>query len=149
VFASPPNVTDYTTFLYNVVGIPAANLTDDAPIIATSLQIAQDIVNCKIAAGSADLYVLAVYNLAADRLINFAPDVADQSYFKDLRKDLGLSSVSVGVPSQASDNGTAVGILNPEQMKLLTLANLQMLKTPQGRQYLGIAQSVGTLFGVS
>lgn len=149
MFAPPPNVTDYTTFLYEVVGIPAVNLPSDAPIIATSLQIATDIVSKAILFASADMYVLAVYNLAADRLINYAPDVTGQTYFRDLRVKLKLLSLSVGVPSAASDQGTSVGLLNPESLKGLTLANLQNLKTPCGRQYLEIAQAFGSIWGVS
>lgn len=144
-----PNITDYTTFLYDHVGIPEDNLPSDAPIIATSLQIAQDIVSFAILRASADLYTLAVYNLAADRLLNYAPDVANQTWFRDQRKKMRLMELSVGVPTSVSDNGTAVGVLNPEALKNLTLANLQMLKTPCGRAYLEIAQSWGTIWGVS
>lgn len=144
-----PNITDYTAFLYDVVGIPAANLPGTAPIIATSLQIAQDIVSFAILRASADLYTLAVYNLAADRLLNYAPDVPDQTWFRDTRKRMRLLELSVGVPTSVSDGGTSVGILNPEALKNLTLANLQNLKTPVGRAYLEIAQAYGTVWGIS
>ena len=144
-----PNITDYTTFLYNVVGIPEANLPGTAPIIATSLQIAQDIVSFAILRASADLYTLAVYNLAADRLLNYAPDVPNQTWFRDQRVKMRLLELSVGVPTSVSDGGTSVGVLNPEALKNLTLANLQMLKTPTGRAYLEIAQAYGTVWGVS
>jgi hypothetical protein len=40
-------------------------------------------------------------------------------------------------------------MLNPEVMNNLTFADLQTLKTPWGRIYLGIAQDVGTLWGVT
>jgi hypothetical protein len=149
MFAPPPNVTDYTTFLYEVVGIPAVNLPSTAPIIAMSLQIATDIVSKAILFASADMYVLAVYNLAADRLFNFASDVEGQTYFDDYRKKWKILSLSVGVPAAASDQGTSVGLLNPESLKGLTLANLQNLKTPMGRDYLQIAQSLGAIWGVS
>lgn len=214
MFTSPPNLTDYLTFLYQVVGIPEDNfpsvtgtaaagsqttLTDTAqawtvnqwarsivsdstqgematvisntsttltfaalsnPVLAgdgylvgpqallASFDVAMAIVN-QILVCAPTLYVLAVYNLGADRLINYAPDVAGQSYFKDLRRDFRLTQVSVGVPSAASDQGTATGILNPEFMKTMTLADLQTLKTPYGREYMGIALSVGTLWGLS
>lgn len=149
MLGAAPNITDYTTFLYNVVDIPVANLPDTAPIIATSLQIAQDIVSFAILRASADLYTLAVYNLAADRLLNYAPDVSGQTWFRDTRKKMRLLELSVGVPTSVSDGGTSVGVLNPEALKNLTLANLQLLKTPYGRQYLEIAQSWGTIWGVS
>lgn len=145
-----PNQTDYTSFLYGVVGIPTANLPASDPMIATTLKIALEIVNAILNMGSATLYTLAVYNLGADRLINFANDIDGQSYFKDLRKELRILDVRVGVPSAANDAGTAVSILNPEQLKTLTLADLQTLKTPYGRQYMGIAQDFGpTIWGLS
>jgi hypothetical protein len=42
-----------------------------------------------------------------------------------------------------------VGLLNPEAMKTFTLANLQNLKTPWGREYLAIAQRAGTTWGLT
>lgn len=219
MFTSPttPNLTDYVSFLYSVVGIPAANLpsavgtasggdtgalqdfsqswdlgqwagyavvdstqgetvavaSNDSStlffaatltnpvlvgdayqivpdIILTSLAIAQEIVNTALNQASPSIYTLAVYNLAADRLINFAMDVPNQTFFKDLRKSFRLTDVSVGVPSQVSDQGTAVGILNPEQMKLLTIQDLQVMKTIYGRTYLGFAQAYGrTIWGLT
>jgi hypothetical protein len=119
-------------------------------IAPVSLSIALEIVNQTLAQVSPTIYTLAVYNLAADRLINYAPDVAGQTFFQDLRKKLRLSEISVGVPSQASTDGLATGILNPEQMKLFTLGDLQTLKTGPGRQYMSFAQMVGrTVYGLS
>lgn len=118
------------------------------PVLLASLTIALATVNDMLTCTGV-MYVLAVYNLAADRLINYASDVPGQTYFKDLRKGFRLNDVSVGVPSAASDQGTAVGILNPEFMKTMTLADLQTLKTPYGREYMSIALSVGTLWGLS
>jgi hypothetical protein len=219
MFTNPgtPNLTDYVSFLYGVVGIPTANLptangfatggsngflqdtlqnwlanqwagysvvdviggqtasvassnrftlnflvpvanpvnVGDAYLVApdiilTSLSIAQEIVNTTLNLASATIYTLAVYNLAADRLINYAMDVANQTYFRDLRKTFRLTEVSVGVPSQVSDQGTAVGILNPEQMRLFTLQDLQTMKTSYGRQYMAFAQMYGrSIWGIS
>lgn len=211
-----PNLTDYLSFLSNVVGIPGSNfpsvtgiatggsqttLTDslavwtinqwkgsivndstqgvtasvlsntssiltfaalanpiavgDTYLIApqallTTFNIAMATVNDTLACASADLYVLAVYNLATDRLINYAPDVGGQTFFQDQRTKFRVLDVSVGVPSAASDQGTAVGILNPEFMKTMTLQDLQTLKTPWGRAYMGIALDYGSnLWGLS
>jgi hypothetical protein len=127
-------------------------------VLLVSLQVAQSIVNADIARFSGQMYVYAVYNLATDRLVNYAPDVPGQSFFKDLRGPpsknapygFNLRAWTPGVSSQVSDQGTAVGILNPEQMRLLTLAHLQNLRTPWGREYLGIAQGAGrTAYGIS
>jgi hypothetical protein len=119
-------------------------------IVPTSLAIAREIVNETLAQVSASIYTLAVYNLAADRLVNFASDVEGQTYFGDLRGQFRILDVSVGVPSSANDSGVGVGILNPEQMKMFTLQDLQTLKTPMGRQYMGFAQAYGpSIWGLS
>ena len=150
MFSPPANVTDYTTFLYGSVGIPTVALPNDDGIIADTLTIAQDVVNPLLASMSGTLYVLAVYNLAADRLLNYAADQANQTYFRDMRKELRLNDFSAGVPAAVSDNGTSVGLVNPEWMKAMTLQDLHTLKTPYGRRYMEIAQSWGpTIWGAS
>lgn len=119
-------------------------------VVPTSFAIAMEIVNGTIAQASARMYVLAVYNLAADRLINYALDVEHQTYFTDLRKMLRLNDPIIGVPAAANDGGTSVAILNPEQMKTFTLQDLETLRTPYGRQYIGIAQKYGpSIWGIS
>lgn len=149
MFTAAPNLTDYTSFLRTVVGIKAALLPDAADIIPTTLAIAKELVNEQLCAASSLMYTLAVYNLAADRLINYAPDVPEQTFFSDLRRTLRISDVSLGVVSASSDEGSSMAYLNPEQLKMLTLQDLQTLKTPYGRTYLGIAQSIGTNWGLS
>lgn len=148
---APPNVADYTTFLYTVVEIPEAQLPPTSQIIPVSLAIACETVNPALLVVPT-LYTLAVYNLAADRLINYAPDQPTQTYFKDLRgpKQLNLNSVSVGVPSATADQGTSAGILNPEFMKTMTLLDLGTLRTNPGRAYMEIALQYGSsIWGAS
>jgi len=121
-------------------------------IVQTTLSVALDIVNPYLACASSQIYVLAVYNLAADRLINYANDdqfVANQSYFEDLRAKLKISSFTPGVVTSSSDESTSVGLLNPEALKMLTLNDLQTLKTSYGRTYMGYAQAYGTLWGLT
>lgn len=116
-------------------------------IVQDSLTIALEIVNEALCHASTRIYTLAVYNLAADRLINFANDseiLANQTYFSDLReKKYKLSSFAPGVVASSSDEATATSLLNPEQMKNLTIMDLQTLKTPYGRQYMAFAQMWG------
>lgn len=115
----------------------------------TTYAVALDTVNDLLCIGSSQLYVLGVYNLGADRLINYAQDVPDQTYFFDQRKDYAIFRPSAGLPSSANDGGTAVGILNPEWMKTMTLQDLQTMKTPFGRRYMEIAQNFGVIWGMS
>lgn len=144
-----------TTNTLNVaVPFPANPNPGDAYLIASpALQatfcLAMDIVALALNA-SPNTYVLAVYNLAADRLINFALDIPNQTYFQDLRTNYRISQISVGVASSANDQGTAVGILNPKAMETFTMQDLQTLKTPYGRIYMGFAQNYGvSLWGLS
>ena len=98
---------------------------------------------------------MATYNLAADTLINFAQDPAVAPVFMDempywswLRKQYGVLNFVPGVIQSTSDEGTSASYEVAEQFKNYTIANLQNLKTPYGRQYLGIAGSWGTLWGM-
>jgi len=156
-----PNLADYQTWLYTVVagqaGLTQKILPPASEVIQATLDTAQAIVADQLTCASASaptttltVYVQAVYNLATDQLFNWASDVAGQTYFSSKRKDWNIFTLSVGVASQASDQGTAVGILNPEQMRLFTLQDLQTLKTPWGRRYMAYAQMYGrSLWGLS
>lgn len=146
---STPNVTDFTSFLRGQVGIGAAFLPDGSTAISNALTMAQESVNPLVANVSPLTYLMAVYNLAADYVINFAPDQAGQDFFQRKRHEFGVDAFTPGVPSSASDGGTAVGLVVTSAMEGLTLSQLQNLKTPWGRAYLAIAQRFGTLWGIS
>jgi hypothetical protein len=133
-----------------VTAMPAAPVPGDQYAIAPgsalmTLDVAVATVNPAICAASAELYTLAVYNLATDRLFNYAQDVPGQTFFRDQRgKDkLNLSAFAPGVVASSGDEGSSTSLLNPEAMKRFTLRDLQMLKTPWGREYMGIAQMYG------
>lgn len=225
VYPPPPNQTDFTSFLRTVAGIPATFLPDNSPWIPDALQVAQDTINTDLMAAAPNEATWAVYNLATDRVINWAPDqtlaitsmswasavvtvvtaaalapnlVIGQgfntviagvtplgynggieeaqvlsgnsftyslavnpgpvtvqgtyaaAYFAGLRASYGINVPSVGVVTASSDEATSITLTNPEQLRLLTLKDLRMLKTPFGREYLEFAQSYGqSLFGLS
>jgi hypothetical protein len=152
-----PTVTGYSWFLYNIVGIPVLAMPTDSPVIAWSFNVAMMIVNPTLAiVGSptgatppTNLYVECVYNLATDILINHAQDQAGRTYFADLRNSYNINSFAPGVVTSSTDSSTSTGLQPIEAMKNLTLANLQNLKTPYGRTYLGYAQAYGTLWGLT
>lgn len=128
---------------------PATSTQSTAEAIAATNQwivatfgVALRTVNRALAIAG-ELYGFAVYNLATDRLINWAPDVEGQSYFAGLRRDFKISRPALGVATSASDQGTSGTVLNPAFMQNLTLADLQTLKTPWGREYLSFAQQFG------
>lgn len=118
-------------------------------VVSASLGIALEVVNCALEIAPQH-YRLAVYNLAADRLLNYASDLPGQTFFKDTRRDYKLLNSTVGVVQAAADQGTSGAYLNLEAMKNFTLGDLQTLRTPFGRRYMDIAMSFGpNLYGVS
>src|SRR4051812_31048615 len=69
------------------------------------------------------IYSLAVYNLAADYLIQFAQDGATDPIYKDglkywqwMRKQFGVYNFTPGVVTSSGDQGTAATIAVSEQM---------------------------------
>ncbi|MEX3914884.1 hypothetical protein AB4Y43_01370 [Paraburkholderia sp. BR10872] len=154
------NVTDYTTFIQQTMGIPTSALPTNSPFILQTLALAQEIVNpalqnISLPGGSnlgytgPGIYELAVYNLGGDMLINFAADQPGQVFFQNARASYGINSFKAGVIGSSADATTSESMVVPEAMKNLTLQNLQNLKTPYGRQYLYFAQAFGTLWGLS
>jgi hypothetical protein len=120
------------------------------PSLSESLAVALAEVNELINLASPLLYTKAVYNLAADRLINFGVDVPGQTLLADARKKFDLVALNVGIVNSASDQGTSGSYVIPQQMQTFTMSDLQLMKTPFGRAYISIAQAYGpTLFGIS
>lgn len=140
----PPTLAGFQAFLAGVVGIDPLYLPPDSPVIGYAFHIAKTIVNHALwAAGT---YTLAVYNLGASQVINFAPDQPGRTYFHELRDKLGISDWTAGVITATSDQGTSESLLTPDFMKNLTMANLQQIKDPYGRQYIAFAQDYGTVW---
>lgn len=130
------------------MAVPVNALPDDSPFLSYAYDVALATVNPALATVP-PIYMLAVYNLGGDLLVNWAQDVPPSTYWRDLREKFAIYAFAPGVVSSSSDNGTSTSLLNPDQMKDFTLAALQNLKTPWGRQYLAWAQSYGPLWGLS
>lgn len=143
------SLSGFTLFIRNQMGIPDTVLPNTDPMIEQAYEVALAIVNPSFSAASTLIYDLMVYNLAGDNLINFAVDVPGSNYFYELRQTLALYVFVPGVVTSAGDGGTSGSIANTDAMKEFTLANLQNLKTPWGRQYLAYAQTYGGLWGLS
>lgn len=133
----------FVDFVRNSMGINTTVLPDSSTWIPLCYDIAVEIVNPVIQCISPLIYDQCVYNLGGDNLINFAQDVTGQTYFVDARVKFRINSFVAGVISESHDESTGENILVPDFFKKLTLANLQNLKTPWGRQYLAFAQSYG------
>lgn len=149
-----PTLAGFVTFLRDVVGLDPLVLPDNSPAIPMAYNVAGGLVNqaiFSVGCGpgfTADptqpsLYAYAIYNLAADRVINYAPDQAGRTDLKDLRQNYSINQFVPGVTSSSSDQGTAQSRLNTEAMKNFTMRDLQTLKTPYGRAYMEIAQDYG------
>ena len=160
ILTSSPSLAGFQEWTRIVMGVPVSVLPDDSPITPVAYQVALDIVNEQLQClGNGQIYTLAVYNLGGDNLINYAQDQTSPppspppanaaTYWTDLRAAFHIGAFVAGVISGSADQGTSQTILNPDFMKGLTMANLQQLKTPYGRQYLAFAQDVGTLWGLS
>lgn len=144
-----PTEAGFLAFIRNVMRIPTGALPDNEYIIGYAYNYAIMIVNQVLQiVGSPNpayptYYAIAVYNLAGDTLVNYAPDQPGSTYFADLRAALKLDSFVAGVVSSSSDNATSQSLELPDFFKNLTLDELQLLKTPWGRRYLGLAQAYG------
>lgn len=143
----------FTAFLRGVAGIEQINLPSSSPAIPMAYVYAKEIVSLQIEQASCPLYDLAVYNLATDYLINWAPDpIAGgccPGFFTKLRESYKITAFVPGVVSATADEGTSSSFVVPEAFKNFLLGDLQNLKTDFGRQYLAIAQRVGSLWGLT
>jgi len=148
------NITDFQYFVYTVMGVPASALPIVAPAtvnpdVETAFCLGFDTVNPFIRQVSPHYYNLALYNWAGDWLINWAEDAECSTYFADLRKKWNITTFVAGVVASTADVSTSTALATPDNLKNLTIGDLQYLKTPYGRMYLSIAQRMGSLWGIS
>lgn len=158
----------FVQFIRSVMQIGTTDLPDASLAITWAYNVALGTVNTSLALSAVPntfdpstgrqvtFYDLAVYNLAADNLVNYAidapgtaEDANGNTFFEALRFKWGVGSFSGGVVNSVSDVSTSTSLTVPDALAQLTLADLQNLKTPYGRQYLAIAQRYGTIWGLS
>lgn len=158
-----PTLAGFVAFIANVMGISTTVLPAGSPVIAAAYYIALEKVNPTLlvvpcsSPSYPTIYALAVYNLAGALLVEYAPDIPDAPnvtgsklpFFANLRQNFNINGFVGGVVQSSADETTSETLVVPEQMKNLTFSDLQMLKTPWGRTYLGFAQAVGTNWGIS
>lgn len=139
----------FLDFIRNTMKISEVFLPTDSPVIDMTYQLAVVVVNPQIQQFSALMYDAAVYNLAADYLINYATDVAPYTFFEDLRAKFDCIGFVSGVITSSSDEGTSQSLQTPTAFSELTLSDLQRLKTKYGRRYVEIAQQCSNSWGLS
>lgn len=157
-----PSLAGYTNWLYGTVGIPVTWLPTNQEWITWSYNTAIATVHPLIKRVPGPMYLQAVYNLGTHVLLTNCPDpvpapvppyqtdsTGDYGFFQWYRKQNNVLSNTLGTVNSSSDEGTSVSLTVPKQAENLTLSQLQMQTTPYGRAYLGIAQSIGTNWGIS
>ena len=154
-----PTLGGFVEFVTGTMGVPSGVINPANPpnYVTWAYDFALNFVNqalqCVPNAGSGwSLYAVAVYNLAGDTLINFGMDNSANTpptYWATLRAQYGTNNFVAGVVQSSGDEGTNSSYAIPKGFENYTIANLQNLKTPYGRQYLGIAQSWGTVWGLT
>jgi hypothetical protein len=169
-----PTFAGFKWFVQHMMGVPAASVPDDS-----YLQVAYDqavaltywglatiptpnsgfpwienpIMPPPLPPGTPSIYAIAVYNLGCAFLLEFAQDDPDavppNTFWADLRQSLGLNSFNFGLITSAADQGTSENTYIPEQIKGMTLMDLQLAKSPWGRKYLMIAGQWGNIWGIT
>lgn len=159
---SQPTLAGFKTWI-TYQGIPDGALPDDSPVIPVAYNVSKALVNQWLATVPSpdialpSIYALTVYNLAMDRVANYAPNPengplypgTDLPYWDGFRAATNLYGFVGGIISSASDNGTSQSMVTPEQMTNMTMDDLQTLKTRWGRTYMGFAQMFGVDWGIS
>jgi hypothetical protein len=144
-----PTLTGFIAWVRTAMGITTAQLPDNSIWFTYAFNVAESIVSDTIQQVDPLIYMLAVYNLGGDNLINYAQDIPPSTFFSDLRAKYLSYSFVAGVIQASADQSTSQSLLVPDAFKNLTLSNLQNLKTPWGRQYMAWAQDMGTLWGLT
>lgn len=145
-----PTFAGFVAFVRTNMGISTAILPDDSEVLPVAYAVALEVANPKIAQASALIYKLAVYNLGGSNVINYAQDLPGAPIFKNklkffafVRQQWNVLGFVSGVIQSSGDEGTNESLVVQDAAKDFTLANLQQLKDPWGRQYLAFAQSYG------
>lgn len=148
----------FQSFITTFAQIPVSALPLSSPYVTYAYDASIEIVNLLIQTVAPKEYDWAVYNLGTDILIQWTPDAPDAPvfmndlpYFAFMRSTNGYNTNAwtAGVVQASSDETSSTTLAVTEQMKDLTIGDLERLKTPFGRAYLAIAQKFGTLWGIS
>lgn len=143
-FADPtqPNLADFTTFVYSQ-GVPLDDLPSNSQYLQWAFTVALDTALPAPCNLPGIIYVLAVYNMAMHRLLKIAQDIPPSTFFTDQRSTFKLMAFVSGVIQSSTDNGTGNSLVVPDFFKTLTMQDMDLLKTPWGREYLAYAQQYG------
>lgn len=165
-FTTPtPTFAGFQTFIQSTVGIPVTVLPLDSEWYSWAWNWAAATVNENLALIGGPQYLVAVYNLGAHVIVSWAPDVVvppasapapyptnnpdGTPYFQFLRQQFNIVGFVPGVVNASSDESTSTSLLVPDVFKDMNIDDLALLTTPWGRTYAGLAQKVGSVWGIS
>lgn len=145
-----PNLEDFTTYVYGQ-GVPVIDLPLSSEFLVWAFNHANDrTMTGPIGLMPSGAYVIAVYNLGMHQLLKIAIDESGQTFFTNSRKQFNLLSFTGGVVQTASDQSTSTTVAVPDLLKNLSLSDLDLLKTPWGRDYAAYSMNYGKyVVGVS
>jgi hypothetical protein len=137
-----PNLADFTSFIYNNVGVPVAALPLGSQWPGFAFTQTMAMVSFYPTVTPIE-YVLAVYNCGAHILLRITPDQVGQTFFADARKTFKVLSPETGIIQSSSDEGTSNSFAVGQGMQNLTIGDLNFYTTPYGREYLAYAMDGG------
>ncbi len=138
----------FIEFIRGSMGIDESMLPDDSIDINFCYLITIDTISSSFIQLPDSIYQFAFLNLAAAYLVEYALDQPGKDTFSKLRGQFGLSSFNTGIIQSSSDQGTSAALLVPDWVKNANLFDLQMMKTPWGRQYLSLSQRLSPAWGI-
>lgn len=156
-----PTPAGFLDFVRTQMAIPVSVLPDNSFFLDLAYEISLLTVNQWFAGCIPQIYVQMVYNLGGDILISDTVDLPappaplfgpppQLGYFANARRTWNVNGFVSGVINSASDNGTSESMVVADAFSALTIADLQNMKTPWGRQYLSWAQKFGPgIWGIS
>jgi hypothetical protein len=159
-----PTLGGFITFVTDVMKPPAPFDPATDPSVVNAFNFAVQwtyigLVTVPGFMGALTMYQIAVYNLAADTLINIAQDPEGSNpvpgsdpplpFWAEMRKKFNILSFIPGIVQSSSDVSTSVGYMVPKSFDNYSVMDLQNLKTPFGRTYLSIAGAWGPVNGLS
>jgi hypothetical protein len=146
------NLQGFADFLTNNVQVPVKALA--VPVVSdymvgAAFEVAKCTVDPIIQRVSPIYYTMAMYNFATDWLINNAVDLDCETYWEKLRAKWNINGPISGVVESTADESTSTSLKVPEVFNNLSPFDLQLMKTPWGRAYMGIASKFADIWGVS
>ena len=154
----------FTTWIRQVMAVPVGALPDDSIYIPMAYWPAETLCNDNLfIVGNVEppvqeqptIRARAVYNLGGAILAMTAQDDPNaapplNTYWADLRNQMGLNGFAPGVIQSSADQGTSASYKVSSFFDNLTPGELQLMKTPWGQYYLTIASWYGpTIWGLT